>query len=236
MKILALDTATENCSAALWVDGVVYQRSHASAREHSERLLGMVDSVLAEGGIALAGLDLVAVDRGPGGFTGVRIAVGVAQGLAFGTGLPVMPVSSLAAVAAGARRMHRAERVLVALDARMDEIYTAALDFSGGHDWPVVALAARVCAPDALTAPAGDWFGAGPGWAAYRESLAGVRARLTGCDEGLLPDARDVAALAAAAVAAGEQAVDPAEVWPLYLRDRVAQPKPRPPSFTKLKQ
>src|SRR5215471_20739137 len=123
MKILALDTATEGCSAALLVDGDVRVRELELARGHAERILGLVDELLAEGGITLQALDAIAFGRGPGGFTGVRLAASVTQGLAFGAGLPVVPVSDLLAVAQRASLVTTARHILVCNDARMHEVY-----------------------------------------------------------------------------------------------------------------
>ncbi len=122
MRILALDTATEACSAALLLHGEVLERYEVLGRGHAERLLPMVQEVLAEGGVALAALDAVAFGRGPGAFTGLRIAAGVTQGLAFGAGLPVVPVSDLAALAARAAVHHGRRHVLACLDARMGQV------------------------------------------------------------------------------------------------------------------
>src|SRR5215471_10407700 len=132
MKILALDTATEGCSAALLVDGDVRVRELELARGHAERILGLVDELLAEGGITLAAMDAIAFGRGPGGFTGVRLAASVTQGLAFAAGLPVVPISDLAAVAQRAFDMELAvSRVVVCNDARMNEVYSACFERSG---------------------------------------------------------------------------------------------------------
>jgi len=154
MKLLALDTATDACSAAVWVDGVVHERYELAPRRHAALILPMIEAVLAEVGLRPAQLDAVAFGRGPGAFTGVRIAVGIAQGIAFAADLPVVPVSTLAAVALGVGRETGYARLAVALDARMSEVY-----------WGTYAVTAddaellgeeRVCAPAAVTAPAGD--------------------------------------------------------------------------------
>ncbi len=185
----------------------------------------MVEAVLAEAGLKLAALDGIAFGRGPGSFTGVRIATSVAQGLAFGAGLPVAGISDLAALARGAWRQHGWTRVLAALDARMGEVYCGAfrLDADGRPTLvgvEAVASAALVAIPEE-----GEWAVAGPGYAVHGDEF---RSRLgrrgKGGDGRLLPSAVDVAALGAAAFAAG--AGGPARsARPVYLRDKVAEPK-----------
>ena len=125
MKLLAIDTVTEACSAALWLDGEVQQRFEIAPRRHTQLILPMVQQLLAEAGLSLGQLDAIGVDRGPGSFTGVRIGAGVVQGLAFASDLPVVPVSSLAALAEAVWRQHRYAPVLALIDARMQEVYAA---------------------------------------------------------------------------------------------------------------
>jgi tRNA threonylcarbamoyladenosine biosynthesis protein TsaB len=225
MKLLAVDTATERCSVALWIDGEVIQQERILNRAHAEVVLPMVSALLAEAGYTLNQLDGVGFGRGPGGFTGIRVAVSVAQGLAFGTGLPVLPVSDLEAIAAGAFRLYAEPRILVCMDARMDEVYWGAYSVSEAgicrHADESVASPGTVEMPD--TDP---WYGAGAGFQAYpqrlRERLAAL---LSGVDAEMLPAAFDIATLAAKAYARGEQL--PAEqALPVYIRDRVAWPKP----------
>ena len=218
MKLLALDTATEACSAAVWVDGAVLERYEWAPRRHATLILPMIESVLAESGLTVMQLDAIAVGRGPGAFTGVRIAVGIAQGIAFAADLPVAPVSTLAALALGAARVTGQARIAAALDARMGEVY-----------WGVYAVASedaeplgeeRVWAPEAVTAPPGEWFGAGSGWAAHAEALA-RRLTVSGWRGDCYPRAGDVARLAAATSRRGEW-VAAEQALPVYLRDRVA--------------
>ncbi len=220
MKILALETATDACSAALWLDGEVEETLRLAPREHAALLLPMVQSLLAGAGLTLGRLDALAFGRGPGSFTGLRIAAGMAQGLAFGAGLPVVPVSTLAALAQGTAREQGVDRVLAALDARMQEVYWGAYRLQGAH---VVAAAQEiVCPPTAVPPPpgAGEWAGAGSGWLAWGEALrAATGASRVFADQ--RPQARDVASLAATGLAAGE-AVAPEQVRPVYLRDQVA--------------
>lgn len=217
MKLLAFDTATDACTAALSVDGDVLERFEIGTR-HAARLLPMVDELLAEAGLTLKALDAIAFGRGPGSFTGLRIGAGVAQGLAFGAELPVVPVSSLAALAQGTD----APRVLAAFDARMQQVYWGS--YVRNADRLVVLQGKeQVIAPHAVALPHGqDWAGAGSGWDQYGEAL---RARLGGqlrdWRAGCYPHARNVAELGVAAVLQG-QAVPAELALPVYLRDDVA--------------
>ncbi|KPJ82055.1 MAG: hypothetical protein AMJ58_02625 [Gammaproteobacteria bacterium SG8_30] len=225
MRILGLDTATEACSAALLVEDEVFERYEVLGRGHAERLLPMVQAVLAEAGTALAALDAIAFGRGPGGFTGLRIAAGVAQGLAFGASLPVVPVSDLAALAARAARLRGGRHVLACLDARMAQVYWAAFDCLD-PDAPVALTPEAVSDPGRLTLPElqGDppmFFGAGHGFAAYPALHTLLEGQLSGFDAELLPHAREIARLGAGEFRAG-RTVDPVEAVPVYLRDEVA--------------
>jgi tRNA threonylcarbamoyladenosine biosynthesis protein TsaB len=217
MKLLAFDTSTEACSVALWLDGVCRERIEHGTR-HSERILAMVEEALAEGALRLRQLDAIAFGRGPGSFTSLRIGSGVVQGLAFGADLPVVPVSSLAALAQGAN----AGRVLAAFDARMNQVYWGAfIRDSAGLVEP--ASAEIVVDPSRVPLPEGeDWIGVGSGWDACSEMLASrLGARLSRWERGVYPRACDVAKLAAAAFAAG-RTVTPEQAVPVYIRDDVA--------------
>lgn len=223
MKLLAIETATEACSAALYLDGEVSLRYQVKARGHSELILGMMDELLAEAGLKVRELDALAFGRGPGSFTGVRIATGVAQGTAFGADLPVVPVSTLAALAQRGFREHGERRLLPAYDARMGELYWAAYEINADGLAELVN-AEQVIPAEAVTAPLGSgWFGLGSGWAAYGDELS---KRLSGAisrfDPDLLCSAHDIALLGVAGFAAG-QAVAPELALPVYLRDNVAQ-------------
>jgi tRNA threonylcarbamoyladenosine biosynthesis protein TsaB len=233
MKLLAIDTATEACSAALWLDGRLITREDEFDRGHAEHILPMVDQVLAEAGLTLRALDALAVGRGPGGFTGVRLGVSVAQGLAFGSDLPVVPVSDLRAVAQRAFDIEaNAARVLVCNDARMQEVYWACFE-RGPDGLAQLAGAEHVSAPAAVTLPP-DWLpgsgnarapvcAIGRGFRAYPQlrDLAGPGAVVL---EQLLPRAAEIARLAVPEVLAG-RAVPAEEALPVYLRDDVARPK-----------
>jgi tRNA threonylcarbamoyladenosine biosynthesis protein TsaB len=229
MRLLAIETATDACSAALLWDGEVRLRYQVQPRGHSELILGMMDELLAEAGIRPQALDAIAFGRGPGSFTGVRIAVGVAQGAAFGAGLPLVPVSTLAALAQRAFREHQEPRLLPAYDARMHEVYWAGYEV-GNQGLVEVRVAEEVAAPDAVSLPPmGSWCGVGSGWRSYAEVLS--RRVGTPHIHRVLPDllcsAEDVARLGAAAWQRG-LAVPPEQGLPVYLRNRVvARPGPR---------
>lgn len=222
MKILALDASTEALSAALYdSDNVAHSRElHEMApRAHATRLLPAVQSLLDDAGIALTALDGIAFARGPGAFTGLRIAAGLVQGLAGGAGLPVIGVSTLAALAARvfAQSPH-VSRVQVVQDARMGEIYTATFEFSA---MPAPRDDERVIAPADLVLAA-DADRAGNGWSLVAEAL-GITTGAVVVDT---PHALDVARLAAPMFAAGAgQPADAAQ--PVYVRDDVAR-KPKP--------
>lgn len=225
MKLLALDTATDACGVALWLDGATIAREQLMPRGHAELVLPMCEAVLAEAGLALSALDGIAFGRGPGSFTGVRIATSVAQGLAFGAGRPVVAVSDLAALARGAWRKHGWTRVIAALDARMGEIYAGAFTLDG-EGVPTAVGAEAVGAAASVTLPDdGQWAVAGPGWSVHGDELRSRLGRRAGGGDGkLLPNAVDVAALGAAAFAAGGGGAA-RSARPVYLRDKVAEPK-----------
>jgi tRNA threonylcarbamoyladenosine biosynthesis protein TsaB len=221
--LLALDTATEACSVALLHDGKVLSHYEVIPRLHAQRLLPMIKTLLAEAGIGLSALDAIAFGRGPGAFTGVRIAIGVVQGLAFGLDRPVLPVSNLAVLAQRAFREQGAQQVAAAIDARMDEVYWGCYRQAAGEMQLLGAEA--VLPPEQAALPAGasgDWFGSGTGWA-YAERIA---VQLIGHDATLLPHAQDLLTLATFAWQRGE-AIVADQAQPVYLRDKVATPKAR---------
>ncbi|MEM9056718.1 MAG: tRNA (adenosine(37)-N6)-threonylcarbamoyltransferase complex dimerization subunit type 1 TsaB [Pseudomonadota bacterium] len=219
MKLLALDT-TQACSVALLDGDDLCERADATPRAATAQVLPMVEAVLAEAGCGLDALDALAFARGPGGFTGLRIAAGVVQGLALGAGLPVVPVSSLATLAQGAFRQHGCRHVLVCVDARLDEVYWGAfaIDDAG---LAVAAGPETLSAPDAVAVDGSTrWFAVGSGWDAYPqlgERLADV---LIGRDTALPASAVDVARLAAAGFPGN--AVEAEQAQPVYLRNDVA--------------
>lgn len=221
MKILALDTATEACSVALGIGDRVLERYVELERGHAEQIIPMIDALLAEGGVALAQLDAIAFGRGPGGFTGVRLAASVAQGLAFGAHVGVVPISDLAAVAQRVAQLDPdARRVLVVNDARMREVYWA--EFLADGIRPTGEE--RVNAPgDVVVTPGKDWVAAGRGLAAWPELAERCRAAGATLRPDLLPRATEILALARQPVAAG-QVLAPEAALPVYVRDRVAEP------------
>lgn len=220
--MLAIDTTTEACSVALTTASGVFTREAVVRRGHSQHVLDMVTAVLADAQTGLDRLTAIACCRGPGSFTGVRIGVGVAHGLALGADLPLVAVSTLATVAQGAYRACAAPRVMVAMDARMGEVYWGCFAIRDGR--AALQGQERVSAPEnvALAGDESDWMGAGTGFAAYGEALAAATGcRLSRVDETCLPHARDCLTLAQAEYArTGGSA--PETVVPVYLRDRVA--------------
>lgn len=226
MKILALDTATELCSAALYINGDCRVREDARPRGSGELILGMVAELLAEAALTLGQLDAIAFGRGPGGFTGVRLAVAVAQGLGFAAGLPLLPVSDLRALARQALIQPGAPaRVLVCQDARMAQVYWACYQADSVPGSPLERQ------PEALDFPAGvrlppEWSeaavcGAGSGFEAYAAALEQLPgAALAPIFGHFRPNAREIAALAA--IDGLESAVTPEAAQPVYLRDEVA--------------
>ncbi len=217
MKILAIETATEACSAALGIDGEIIERYAVAPRRHAGLILNMVEELLAESGSSLAGLDALAFGRGPGGFTGVRIAAGVVQGLAFGAALPVIPVSTLAALAQAAGR--EGDAVLAAMDARMGEVYWGL--FKKDEDNGVLPVnAEQVSKPEQVQVPAGDdWHGVGSAWHSYGDVLNNnLSGRLKSVRADCFPRAGCVLELALREFSAGNT-VAPEQALPSYLRN-----------------
>lgn len=223
MKLLALDTATEACSAALLIDGEVRERFEIAPRGHARLLLPMLEDLLAEAGLKPNQLDVIAFGRGPGSFTGVRIATGVVQGIAFAADLPVVPISTLAALARDGLYRSAATQVFAAIDARMGEIYCAAFrrDAQGEPELvgeEQVIPASAVCVPGG----GGDWFGIGTGWGEYAPVLRECfGATLVDFDASALPRATHIAQLAAIDFKAG-RSVSAEQAMPVYLRNQVA--------------
>ncbi|MDO8989398.1 MAG: tRNA (adenosine(37)-N6)-threonylcarbamoyltransferase complex dimerization subunit type 1 TsaB [Sideroxyarcus sp.] len=217
MKILALETSTEYCSVALWQDGALSERCELVGQKHSEVLMAMVDGVLGDAGCRIRDVDGIGFGKGPGSFTGVRIACGVAQGLALGTDVDVVGVCTLQALAEASGK----DKVIAALDARMGELYLAAYEKRNG-EWATV-IEPCLCKPGDAPQIAGEgWFGAGSGFAVGDAALTARYGRqLADADAQAMPQAGAVATLAAVEFAKGN-AVDAALALPLYLRDKVA--------------
>jgi tRNA threonylcarbamoyladenosine biosynthesis protein TsaB len=230
MRLLAIETATEACSVALWVDGAVRERFDLAPRRHAELVLPMADELLAEAGLGKRQLDAIAVGRGPGAFTGIRLAIAIAQGLALALDRPVVPVSTLAVLAQGAATAGLP--VLALIDARMGEVYAGA--FVPGDDGCVRPLGDEsALAPAAVRAPAPRCAGVGTGFGAHAAVLRAVLgSALAQVAPDALPHAADLARLGARDLAAG-LGVDALLAQPVYLRDKVAltlaeQGKPTP--------
>jgi tRNA threonylcarbamoyladenosine biosynthesis protein TsaB len=249
MNLLAIETSTEACSVALLTDDGVIERYELAPRRHAELVLPMAESLLAQAQLPKRQLDAIAVGRGPGAFTGVRLGIAVAQGLALALDRPVVPVSTLAALALGAAHLlvgapegaslsrtiapeggiavvssgaPTTGSILALIDARMGEVYAGCFAFDA--DGLVVAIdTEQLSKPEDLVVPAAsDWIAIGSGWAVYSEQL---KTRLGGalrCElPAALPRAADVARLAAREFRLG-RAVDAATAQPVYLRNKVA--------------
>jgi tRNA threonylcarbamoyladenosine biosynthesis protein TsaB len=234
MKLLAIETATEACSVALWVDGALSERFEVAPRRHAELVLPWSEALMAEAGVARTQLDAIAVSRGPGAFTGVRLAVAIAQGIALALDRPVVAPSTLQVLAATALPAVFAvdadddavvvagQRVLAAIDARMGEVYAGAFAWDG--EYLRACSAETVSAPDQVGLPEGEgaWLGVGTGFAAEGGRLAQrLHGRLARVDATALPRAAHLARLSAAGYARGE-AVPADRLEPAYLRNAVA--------------
>ena len=216
--ILAIETSSELASCALLSGDTVISRESDGVRTHSQSVLPMVQELLLEAQVRLDDVDAIAFGAGPGSFTGVRTACGVAQGLAFGADLPVLPLVTLEAMAEACRTRSGATEVLAVLDARMNEVYWAQYRFDGA--WQVV-VAPTLSSPELVAPqPAAGLAACGNGFSAYPEAFAD-KTFAAGADAGIVPHARDLARIGAAALAAG-QGVPAAQAQPLYLRNKVA--------------
>ena len=238
MKFVCFDTATDAMTCALWTDGALLEHHETAPRRHADRLLASMDRLLAEAGVARSALDAIGFGRGPGSFTGLRVAAGVAQGLAFALDVPVVPVSTLAVLAQGALREYGSRRTLVLLDARLGEVYAGAMRADPAAGVVRAMRGERLCRPEDLAkdlarelaeepaeAPGGEggWTGCGAGWSVCGDALPAVLGdRLERLDPDRLPRARDLAALVHTEWKEGRPA--PAEqAFPVYLRRRVVR-------------
>ncbi|QKN81500.1 tRNA (adenosine(37)-N6)-threonylcarbamoyltransferase complex dimerization subunit type 1 TsaB [Scandinavium goeteborgense] len=226
MRILAIDTATEACSAALWHDGTTTAHFELCPREHTQRILPIVQDILTETGTALTELDALAYGRGPGSFTGVRIGIGIAQGLALGADLPMIGVSTLATMAQGAWRKTGATRVLAAIDARMGEVYWAEYQRDAQGIWhgeETEAVLKPEAVNDRLKQLDGEWATVGTGWQAWPDMANDTPVTLVEGDV-LLPAAEDMLPLACQ-LFAEHKTVVVEQAEPVYLRNTVAWKK-----------
>ena len=216
MNLLAFDTSTETLSVAVLRAGAAgpLQIEAAGGAKASTTLIPAIHDLMAQAGIALRQLDAIVFGRGPGSFTGLRTACSVAQGLAFGAGVPVLGVDTLMAVAEDARERGSFERVVAVLDARMDEVYAAAYEFTP-RGW-IAASAITLGAPEHVEVPEG-WALAGNALVLHAQRLPPTALRIEA-----LPHAAALLRVAPALIAAG-QATDAAHARPLYIRDKVAQ-------------
>ncbi len=224
MKLLAIDTVTEGCSAALLYKGEIHERYEVTPRGHSQRILPMVDELLTQSELKLAQMDAIVMDRGPGSFTGVRIGVSVVQGLAFAAELPVISISSLAALAQAAHQQQGCEQVLSVIDARMGELYWGYYQLTKGR--MCLQSEEAVSPVNAINQQMGEWLAVGSGCQTYREelsALAGVR-----CLDAEREDYPRAAALLELARFdwAEKKLLSAEQAQPVYLRNNVAK-KPK---------
>lgn len=220
MKLLAIETSQEACSANLYIDGENHQLYKVAPREHSALILKMMDQVLVDSGTALSQLDAVAFGRGPGSFTGLRIASGVIQGVAYAVDLPVVPISSLAALAQQALAVSHDSQYAVAIDARMNEVYFGLYQNVNGL---VSALVNdQVCSPNQLEPLQSGmrWYCVGNGWQCYADALMEVKGMNRVDDAICYPQAKSIAILAVDAFKRG-YGVEAEQALPVYLRNKI---------------
>ncbi|GAB4268993.1 MAG: tRNA (adenosine(37)-N6)-threonylcarbamoyltransferase complex dimerization subunit type 1 TsaB [Methylomicrobium sp.] len=222
MKLLAVDTATEACSAALYCDGAILERFELAPRTHTQLLMPMIDALMAEAGIQPTDLTGLAFGRGPGSFTGVRIATGVIQGIAFALDLPVVPVSTLAALAQDCFEDMPVEAAFASIDARMDEVFWGV--YARDRDGFAELIGIEAVGPaDSVIFPDLTGVGVGSGWRAYPDILTRrLGDRVVGIESDRLPKASIIAKLGVLGFAKHE-ALPVERAMPVYLRDKVAK-------------
>jgi len=230
MYLLAIETATESCSAALLVNDEVFSISEVAPRRHNEIILSMCEQVLAQAQTSLSQLDVIAFGRGPGAFTGVRLAASVTQGIALGQDLPVVPVSSLASLAQEVFEVQQATQVLSCIDARMQEIYYGYYELSDNkvNELKIMELVGeeKVAKPNLVdTCVSDDCYGVGSGWKPYSDDLQQALGKKISFDENIFPQAESIAKLGKVYFEQGKS-VSAVEALPVYLRDNVAE-KPK---------
>jgi len=225
MKILSIDTSTEACSAALVADEEILERFEIAPSKHSGLILPMIDSLLNEADFKVSQMDAIGFSCGPGSFTGLRIAAGVVQGIAVGADLPVIPVSTLAALAQYAFEEKNALNIIATLDARMNEVYWGMFRYDN-QGQIIHAGKEVVCLPEQVTVPDEDeWFGVGPGWTRYADEMSkGAGNKHLSWEKNVYPHARYIASIAANDFVQGKL-VSPEQAVPVYLRNNVATVK-----------
>jgi tRNA threonylcarbamoyladenosine biosynthesis protein TsaB len=216
LNLLAVETSTDLCSAALLRGGEMFMEEDLAPNQHTDRLAPMIRRLLERARLSATGLDGFAFGQGPGSFTGIRIACGIVQGMAMGAGKPVVPVPSLLALA----EQSHASRVVVGLDARMGEAYFAAYSRMGG-DWQAVVEPCLVPEGNLPALPGRDWVATGSGFDAFAWLRGAYSGQVAYRIENHLPRASAVASIAVRRLGRGES-VRPADAAPLYLRDKVA--------------
>jgi len=222
MKILALDTATEACSAALYIDGEIQERFEIAPRMHAKLLLPMIDSLMAEASLTPQQLDAIAFGCGPGSFTGVRVATGVMQGIAYGADLPVVPVSTLAAISQACLQKTAYDTIFTAVDARMSEIYWAVYQ-RDAEGYATLVGEEKVQPATDVDALSLSGYGIGSGWAQYESVLTEkLSSQILGCDADYLPRSAEIALLGAVGVKQNKT-VSVEQAMPVYLRNKVAK-------------
>ena len=225
MKLLAIETATESCSAALMLNEEIVDLSEIAPRRHNEIILSMCEQVLAQAQTSLTELDAIAFGRGPGAFTGVRLAASVAQGIAMGQDLPVVPVSSLATLAQAVYEEKQVQEVFACIDARMQEVYYGVYKLSSEHMMELEGKE-RVISPQHINQKvSSNCYGTGSGWNVYAESLLQAVGNDISFDADKFPQAKYVAKLAKTYFQQGQK-LSAEEALPVYIRDDVAE-KPK---------
>jgi tRNA threonylcarbamoyladenosine biosynthesis protein TsaB len=220
MKLLALDTSSESCSCALWIDGDIQDRSQIAPRQHADLILAMADELLKQADLIPSQLDVVAFGRGPGSFTGLRIACGVAQGIAFAADIPVAPISSLAALAQATYQQTKDKNILTCIDARMSEVYWACYQLQNGL--MTLQTEERV-SPASQVNIATDkhiWFGAGSGWDSYEAELKKYLPQIQHYQAEAYPQAHAMLPLAIS-MFEQQQVVSAEQALPVYLRNKI---------------
>lgn len=219
MKLLAIETATEACSAALLINDVITDRIEIAPQQHTHLILPMVDELISEANIAIADLDAIAYGQGPGAFTGLRIATGVVQGLAFTNNIPVIPVSSMAVLAQ--QFSHEHSNIAVAIDARMNEVYWGQYQLNDEGIMQLLGEEAVLPPNDVMVDSHYEWFGAGTGWGTYEKELSQhYKDNLIGINGECYPLAKHIIEIAKYKLNRNET-VDAAHAEPVYLRNKV---------------